>query len=75
MPYIHLRAYSGKDDELKKKTAQAIIKAAHEATGSPESAFTLTWEDVNPEEWDKKIVEETIEPIRHLLIIENGKLV
>ena len=73
MPFIHVRAYSGRDMETKKKAAEAIMKAAAEAMGTPESAFTVVYEDVEREVWDKEIVKPVIEPLRDKMLIDHGK--
>jgi 4-oxalocrotonate tautomerase len=75
MPFIHIRSYSGRSLEDKQKAAQAIIKAASETMGAPEAAFTVAFEDVEREDWDSKVAQEIIEPLRDLLIVEHGALV
>jgi len=74
MPFIHVRAYSGRDIESKKKAAQAIVKAASEAMGAPETAFTVVFEDVNRESWEKDVAKPIIEPLRDKMLIDHGKL-
>ena len=73
MPFIHIMAWSGRDDETKKNTAQAVVKAASEAIGAPETAFTVVYEDVEREAWDKDVVQAIIEPRRDKILIEQGK--
>ena len=75
MPFIHIRAYSGRDLETKKKAAQAIVKTASEAMGSPETAFTVVFEDIEREAWNEEVVQPIIEPLRDKMIIDHGKLV
>ena len=75
MPFIHVRAYSGRDLETKKKAAQAIVKAASEAMGAPETAFTVVYEDVDREAWEKEVVQAVIEPLRDKMLIDHGKSV
>ena len=74
MPFIHVYAYSGRDMETKKKAAQAIVKAASEAMGAPETAFTVVYEDVERELWEKEVAQPIIEPLRDKILIEHGKL-
>ena len=74
MPFIHIRAYSGRDLETKKKAAQAIVKAASEAIGAPESAFTVVYEDVAPEVWQEKVATPIMEPLRDKILIDHGEL-
>ena len=73
MPYIHVRAYSGRDLETKKKAAAAMVKAASEAMGAPESAFTVTYEDVEKENWEADVVQKIIEPMRDKMLIDHGE--
>lgn len=72
MPFIHVRSYSGRDMESKMKAAQAIVKAASEAMGAPESAFTVVYEDIEREAWEKEVAEAIIEPLRDKLLIDHG---
>ena len=74
MPFIDIRAYSGRALETKKKAAQAIVKAASEAIGAPESAFTVVHEDLEPEVWQEKVATPIIEPLRDKILIDHGKL-
>ena len=74
MPYINIYAYSGRTEEVKKKTAQAIVKAASEAIGAPQTAFTVFFNDVDKENWDAQI-EPIFEPLKDKMLIEDGELV
>ena len=74
MPFIHVRAYSGRDMETKKKAALAMVKAASEAMGAPESAFTVVYEDIERENWEKDVAKPVVEPLRDKMIIDHGKL-
>jgi len=73
MPFIHIRAYSGRDMEAKKSAAEAIVKAASEAMGAPETAFTVAYEDIERENWEKDVAASVIEPLRDKLLIDHGK--
>ena len=72
MPLIHVRAYSGRDLETKKKVAEAMIKAACEVTGTPETAFSVIYEDIEREAWDEEVTKTVIEPLRDKMIVERG---
>ena len=74
MPFIHVYAYSGRTEEVKKNTAQAIVKAASEAIGAPESAFSVVFEDVERDNWDNDVEKAVIEPRRDKMLIDEGKL-
>jgi len=73
MPFIHIRAYSGRDMEIKKKAASAMVKAASEAMGAPETAFTVVYEDIAPDNWEKDVAQAIIEPLRDKMLIDHGK--
>ena len=51
MPFIHVRAYPGRDIETQKKAAEAIMKAASQAMGAPETAFTVVYEEIEKDVW------------------------
>ena len=74
MPFIHVRAYAGRDEQTKKKAAQAIVKAASEAMNTPETAFTVVYEDLDREAWGSGGSDAVIEPLRDKMLIEQGKL-
>ena len=73
MPFIHLYARSGRDIDTKKKTAEALVKAASEVMGAPETAFTVVYEDIDGDAWEKDIKQTVIEPLRDKILIEGGK--
>lgn len=74
MPFIHIRAYSGRDLDTKKKAAQAIVKTASEVLGAPESTFTVVYEDIEREAWDRDVAQPIMEPLRDKMLIDHGKL-
>lgn len=73
MPFIHVRAYSGKDIETRKKAALAMAKAASEVMGAPMAAFTVAYEEIEREVWDKEVEKPIIEPLRNKILIDHGK--
>ena len=75
MPFIHVRAYSGRDMEVKKKAALAMVKAASEAMGAPEAAFTVVYEDIERESWEGDVAKAVLEPLRDKILVERGELV
>ena len=74
VPFIHVRAYSGRDLEVKKKMAQAMVKAASEAMGAPETAFTVVYEDIEREDWEANVAQPIMEPLRDKMLIDHGEL-
>jgi len=75
MPFIHVYAYSGKNNETKKKAAQAIAKAVSETIDAPEFTITVVYEDIAPDVWAKNVVQDIIIPLRDKIIIDHGNLV
>ena len=75
MPFIHIRAYSGRDLDTRKKAAQAIVKTASEVLGAPESTFTVVYEDIEREAWDRDVAQPIMEPLRDKMLIDHGKLI
>jgi phenylpyruvate tautomerase PptA (4-oxalocrotonate tautomerase family) len=75
MPFIHVRAFSGRDADTKKRAAEAIVKAASQAMGAPESAFTVVYEDIEREAWEQNVAQAVIEPLRDKMLIDHGKAV
>ena len=75
MPFIHVYAYSGRDLEAKKKAAAAIVKSASEAMGAPETAFTVVFQDVERDAWEKEVKQPIIDPLHDKILIDHGKLV
>ena len=72
MPYIRVYAYSGRDIETKKKAAAALVKTASEVMGAPESAFTVSFEDIEREDWERDVKEAVIDTIRDKVFIDHG---
>ena len=75
MPFIHMRAYSGRTPEVKLAAAQAMVKAASEAMGAPETAFTVVYEDIEREDWEQDVAQAIIEPLRDKMLIDHGAVV
>jgi Uncharacterized protein, 4-oxalocrotonate tautomerase homolog len=75
MPFIHIRSYSGRDLDSKKAAAQAIVKAASEAMGAPETAFTVVYEDIERESWEKDVAQTILAPLQDKIIINHGEVV
>ena len=73
MPFIHIYAYSGRDTETKKKAAEAIVQAASAAMGAPETAFTVVYEDIERDNWEKDVAQSIIEPLREKMLVDHGK--
>ena len=75
MPFIHLYSRSGRDLETKKKIAQALVKAASEAMGAPENVFSLVYQDVEVDDWEKEVNNGIIVENMDKVLIKKGELV
>ena len=75
MPFIHVRAYSGRDKQTQQKVAEAIVKAASDTMGAPETAFTVVYEEFERESWEDQVQKPIVEPLQDKIIYKSGKLV
>ena len=73
MPFIHIRAHSGRDLETKKKVAQAMVKAGCEVMGLNETSFTVAYEEIERDDWDKDVEIPIIKPLGNKILISHGK--
>ncbi len=74
MPYIEIRAYP-KDEEIKKRVAQRIKQVFLEEWGCSESAISISFEAIAPEDWESKVSKPIVEPNRDKMYILDGKAV
>ena len=73
MPYISIKAYP-KDDETKRKTAEAILEVIQKTMGAEPEWVTISMEDIEPDEWEEKVVKAEILPnMDHVLILDGKK--
>ena len=70
MPFIHVRAYTGRDMEMKKKTAEAIAKVASETMKTPLASFRVAFEDIDPALWDQDVETPFVEPITDKILFD-----
>lgn len=72
MPYIKIKAYP-KDEEIKKRVADRINRVFLEEWGCPQEAMSLSIEEIEPQDWNDKVVKPEIEPNRDKMLILDGK--
>ena len=72
MPYISIKAYP-KDDETKRKTAEAILEVIQKTMGAEPEWVTISMEDIEPDEWEEKVVKAEILPNMDRVLILDGK--
>lgn len=72
MPHITVQMYPGRDDEIKKRLADALVKtAAKELERGPEH-FSVSIEDVPQDEWDEKVYKAAIDPQNTNVFVRPG---
>ena len=72
MPYIAIQAYP-KDEEIKKRVVERINQVFLEEWGCPQSAISISMEEVAPENWEKDVVEGQILPKEDKMMILSGE--
>lgn len=72
MPYIEIKAYP-KDEEIKKRVADRINRVFFEEWGCPQEAISLSIEEIEPQDWNDRVVKPEIEPNRDKMLILDGK--
>lgn len=72
MPYIAVKAYP-KDEATKQKVAEKINQIFLEEWGCPPQALSISFEEISPEDWDKKIRKPEIEPNKEKMMILDGE--
>ncbi|MBE6948347.1 MAG: 4-oxalocrotonate tautomerase [Ruminococcaceae bacterium] len=72
MPYIAIKAYP-KDSETKKKVTERINQVFLEEWGCPPQAITVSIEEIEPAEWEEKVIKPQIEPNKDKMMILSGE--
>lgn len=72
MPYISIKAYP-KDKEKKEELVKRINDALLEVWGCPQSAITISLEEIAPEDWQDTVVKSEIEPNKDMMMILSGE--
>lgn len=55
MPHVDISMFSGRDDELKKKVADAIVETMMRELGCQRSHLSVAIHDVDPADWNEKV--------------------
>ena len=61
MPHIAIQMYPGRDDETKKKLAEAILKTAAQELNRGQEHFSVSIEDVPQSEWKEKVYDKVVQ--------------
>lgn len=55
MPHVEISMFSGRDDETKKKVADAVIEAMIDSLGCQRSHLSVAIKDVDPAKWNEEV--------------------
>lgn len=55
MPHIEIDMFAGRDDETKKRVAEAIVETMMKELGCQKSHLSVAIHDVKPENWNAEI--------------------
>lgn len=72
MPYIAVKAYP-KDEAVKQKVAEEINAVFLKYWGCAPEAISISFESVEPAEWQNTVVEPQILPNADKMLILDGK--
>ena len=72
MPYIKIKAYP-KDEAVKKRVAQRINEVFLQEWGCPQEAISLSFEEVDPSDWDATVKVPEIDANADRMTIFHGK--
>lgn len=72
MPYIAVKSFP-KDEETKKAVAEKINAIFLETWGCPPEAITISFETVDPADWQRSVVAQEIMPNMDNMMIVSGK--
>lgn len=61
MPHIDINMFAGRDDETKKRVADALVETMIKELGCAKEHLSVAIHDVDPAEWDEKIADKVDE--------------
>ncbi len=72
MPYIEIRAYP-KDEKIKKEVAKEIENIFLEKWGCKKEAISISFEEVDPQNWQSDVVNTVMVKNNDKMYIKNGE--
>ena len=60
MPHITIQMYPGRDEETKKRLAQAILETASKELAREKEHFSVSVVDVPQEQWKEKVYDKVL---------------
>jgi len=61
MPHIDINMFAGRDEETKKRVADALVETMIKELGCAKEHLSVAIHDVNPADWDEKIADKVDE--------------
>ena len=58
MPHVDIKMFAGRDDETKKKVADAIVETMMKELGCAKNHLSVSIHDVKPENWNEEVGEK-----------------
>ena len=55
MPHVDINMFAGRDDETKKRVAEAVFDAMLKELGCQPSHLSVAIHDIDPAEWNEKV--------------------
>lgn len=55
MPHISVKLWPGKSESQKKELAEKLVETARSVIGYGEESFSVTIEDIDPNDWKEKV--------------------
>ena len=60
MPHITIQMYPGRDEETKKRLAQAILETASKELAREKEHFSVSVVDVPQDQWKEKVYDKVV---------------
>lgn len=57
MPHVEINMFAGRDDETKKKVADAIVETMMKELGCAKNHLSVAIHDVEPSKWNQEVGE------------------
>ena len=55
MPHVEINMFAGRDDDTKKRVADAVVETMMKELGCAKNHLSVAIHDVDPAEWNEKI--------------------
>ncbi len=60
LPHITIEMYPGRDDETKKRLAEAVLETASRELNRGKEHFSVSIVDVSQDEWKEKVYDKVV---------------